>query len=157
MPRAVFFEWDGTEYSFEQKGADWYWALGLIVVAVVVACILFGNILLALVTIAGATTLALVAARPPGTHHFAIRDDGVAIDETLYRYEDMLTFSVLEYADPNWPPSLSIKTKHLLAPHLLIPINDHDPLAIYEFFSAHVEEGRHEDSLIDRVIELLRL
>ncbi len=157
MARAPLFEWEGMQYSFEEKGSDWYWALGIIATAAIIACVLFNNLLLAMVVAAAAFSVALQAAKSPRIHHFAILDGGVAIDNNLYRYEDMLSFSVLEYADETLPPSLSIKTRHLLAPHLLIPIIDHDPVDIYEFFEAHIPEGKHDESIFDRLIEMLRL
>jgi len=157
MARGPLFEWVGHEYSFEEKGADWYWALGIIATAGVIASVLFNNILLALLIAAGAGALALQAARSPREHYFAITEAGVIIDRQLYLYEDMLTFSILEYADETMPPSLSIKTKHFLAHHLLIPIIDHDPVEIYEFFMVQVPEGRHDNSIFDRLVELLRL
>ena len=157
MPRGVIFEWEGHNYSFEEKGADWYWALGIIAAAAIVACILFNNLILALVIAAGAGALALEAAKRPRTHYFAVTERGVVIDQSLYLYKDMLTFSVLEYADPSLPPSLSIKTKHFLAPHLLIPIVGYDPVAIYDFFLTLVPEGNHHESVFDHLIELLRL
>ena len=157
MARAPLFEWEGHEYSFEEKGADWYWALGIITLATVVACILFNNVILALVVVAASGTLALQAAKQPREHYFAITHRGVVIDKNLYPYEDMLSFSVLEYADETMPPSLSIKTKNFLASHLLIPIVGHDPVEIYDFFHAHIPEGRHEESFFDHVIEMLKL
>lgn len=157
MARTVFYQWEGTEYTFEEKGADWYWALGIVAIAGMIACILFGNFILALVVLAASGAVALQALRAPGTHVFSITDTGVMIDQTLYDYSEMLHFSVLEYIDPTWPPSLSIKTKRLLAPHLLIPIVGHDPEEIYAFFSAHVDEGKHDESVIDWLIEKFRL
>ncbi len=157
MARPPLYEWEGREYSFEEKGADWYWAVGIIAVAAIIACILFSNLILALLVAAAALAISLQAAKHPRTHRFTIYDRGVGIDDRLYLFEDMLSFSVLEYADEAMPPSLSIKTKHLLAPHLLIPINGHDPVEIYEFFSHHVEEGRHDESVFDHLIDLMRL
>lgn len=157
MARNVFFEWEGHEYTFEEKGADWYWALGVIAVAGIVACILFKNFILALVVLAASGAVAVTAARATRTHRFAITSEGVMVDDMLYSYDEMLHFSVLEYADPSWPPSLSIKTKRLLAPHLLIPIVGHDPVEIYDFFIAHVPEGKHDESVIDWLIDLFRL
>lgn len=154
---APLYEWYGKEYVFEEKGADWYWALGIIALAAIVACILFNNILLALVVLAAASALALLAAKHPRTHHFMIFDTGIGIDTSLYLYQDMVDFSVLEYLDETLPPSLSIKTSRILAPHILIPIVDHDPLEIYEYISQHLPEGMHENSLMDRFISLLRL
>ena len=157
MNRTPLYEWYGREYVFEEKGADWYWALGIITLAAMVACILFSNILLALVVLAAACTLGLSAAKHPRTHHFSIYDTGVGIDNSLYLYQDMVDFSVLEYLDESLPPALSIKTNRILAPHILIPINDHDPMEIYEYVSQHLPEGMHENSLMDRIASLLKL
>ena len=157
MPRGVLWHWEGHEYSFEEKGSDWYWALGIIAVAAVIACVLFNNFILALVVAAGAGALALEAARPAREHYFAITDRGVVIDNNLHLYENMLSFTVLEYADESMPPSLSIKTKSFLASHLLIPIIGHEPQEIYDFFIAHIPEGRHDQSVFDYVVDFLRL
>jgi hypothetical protein len=157
MRRAPLFEWEGREYRFEEKSADWYWALGIVATAAAIACVLFGNILLALVITAGAAAIAVTAAKHARVHRFAIYEDGVTIDDNLYPFESMLHFSVLEYADETLPPSLSIKTKHFLAPHLLIPIVGHDPVEVYEYISHHLPEGRHDESVIDHLVELFRL
>lgn len=157
MRSGVIFEWEGENYSFEEKGADWYWALGIIATAAIIACILFNNLILALVVAAGAGALALEARKAPRTHYFAITERGVVVDQSLYPYEDMLSFAVLEYADESMPPSLSIKTRHPLAPHILIPIIDHDPVQIYEIFLAEIPEGRHDQSVFDHLIGMLRL
>lgn len=157
MARAVFFEWEADGYVFEEKSADWYWALGIIAVAAAVASILFGNVILAVLIIAAATTLALSTLKRPQRHVFRITDEGVMIDENLYAYDRIVSFSVLEYLDPERPAALSIRTHYLLAPHLLIPIVGYDPEEVYEFFAEHVEEGRHDESFVDRVIDLLRL
>lgn len=156
MASMPIFEWDGKEYEFEERGSDWYWALGIISAAAILTSILFGNILLALVILAGAITVGLQAAKAHHDHHFAIYEDGLAIDDDLYLYEDMRDFAVLEYLDETLPPALSIKTNHILAPHLLIPIHDYDPVEVYEYISQHLPEGMHEETLIERITALLR-
>ncbi|HEY0010992.1 MAG TPA: hypothetical protein VGB97_03755 [Candidatus Paceibacterota bacterium] len=157
MARTPLYEWTGEQYSFEERGTDWYWALGIVSIAIAVTSVLFGNILLALVILTGTGTIALQAAKQPRLHHFAVYDDGIAIDDNLYQFEDMRDFSVLEFIDTNQPPALSIKTNHVLAPHLWIPINGHDPVVIYEYVSRHLPEGLHEETFIDRITTLLRL
>lgn len=151
------FEWRGHQYSFEERGTDWFWALGIIAAAAAFTSVLFGNILLALVILTGAGAIAIQARQEPREHHFAVYEEGIAIDDNLYLYEDMRDFSVLEFLDPEQPPALSIKTNHIMAPHLWIPINDHDPVVIYEYVSQHLSEGLHEETIIDRITGLLRL
>ncbi len=157
MARDPLYVWEGHEYVFEEHGPDWYWALGIITFAAVLTAILFSNILLALVIVAGAATIALQAAKHRRTHRFSIYENGIAIDTTLYLYEDMRDFAILEYVDPALPPALSIKTNHVLAPHLLIPINDYDPEEIYFYVSNHLPEGMHEETLLDRIAAMLRI
>lgn len=157
MPRDPLFAWEGQEYLFEEHGADWYWALGIITAAAMLAAILFSNILLALVILAAAGTIGVQAAKHRRTHRFSVYENGVAIDDNLYLYQDMRDFAILEYIDPTLPPALSIKTNHILAPHLLIPINDYDPDDIYEYISNHLPQGMHEENLLDRFTSLLRL
>jgi hypothetical protein len=157
MPHTPLYAWEGREYRFEEKSADWYWALGIIATAAAIASVLFGNVILALVIVAAAVAVAAAAAKAPRVHRFGIYEDGVAIDNAFYPFENMLHFSILEYADETLPPSLSLKTKHFLSPHLLIPIIGHDPLDIYDFLSLHLDEGRHDESAMDRVVELFRL
>jgi hypothetical protein len=152
MARRALYEWYGKEYSFEERGRDWYWALGIIAGTGVIACLLFGNILLSLVIIAGASTVGLQAAKHHKDHHFAIYDIGIAIDDNLYLFENMRNFAVLEYIDPSLPPALSLKTNSILAPHLLIPIHDHDPLELYAYIEQHLPEGNHDETLIDRIV-----
>lgn len=156
MPRTIF-EWQGKQYDSEEKSGDWFWALGIVAVAAIIACILFKNILLALVIAAAATTVGLQAAKRPRIHRFAVTDVGIRIDDELYPYESMLHFSVLEFLDPNLPPALSIKTKSLLAPRLLIPIIGPDPVEVYEYVANHLEEGKHDESIMDHIADMLRL
>jgi len=150
------YEWNGTEYAFEEHGADWYWALGIIAIALCVAALLFGDLILALLIIAGAAAIALQAAKHRRIHHFSIHHDGLAIDGNLYLFTDMRDFGILEYIDPSLPPALSIKTNHIFAPHLLVPIHNYDPDEIYAYISQHLPEGVHEETLLDRVTTLLR-
>lgn len=156
MSGTPIFAWEGVEYSFNEKNADWYWALGIVTFAAVVAAILFSNLLLAAVIAAAGAAVALQAAKHPRLHHFQILDTGVAIDNSLYLYSDMYDFSILEYLDPSLPLALSIKTRHILAPHLLIPINDQDPDEVYEYLAQQLPEGEHADSFVDRLAHLLR-
>ena len=116
-----------------------------------------GFLVIGMSVLAAAATLALTAAKHPRTHHFMIFDTGVGIDHSLYLYEDMIDFAIIEYIDDASPPALSIKTNRIMAPHILIPIVDHDPMEIYNYISIHLPEGMHDESLLDRLTAMLKL
>jgi hypothetical protein len=157
MARAPIFEWQGRGYASEEKSADWYWALGIIAIAGIIAAVLFSDILFAVVIAVAAVTIALYTAKRPRIHRFAIYDRGIQIDDSLYSYDNMIDFSVLEYLDESLPPALSVKTRSLFAPHLLIPIIGYDPELVYDYVAGHLPEGKHDESFFDRMADMLRL
>ncbi|HQU08288.1 MAG: hypothetical protein B7X04_03650 [Parcubacteria group bacterium 21-54-25] len=157
MPRSPAFAWQAYEYAYDEKTAEWYWALGVIAVAAAIASALFGNYLLAAVIASGAVATGLQAAKEPREHFFQLSEQGLSIGNRLYPFDLMHSFSVFEYIDESIAPVLSIKTHSLLSPHLMIPLEGVDADAVYAFLFAYIEEGAHADTLVDRLIEQLGL
>ncbi len=151
MPRAVLFEWEGREYDYDPKSADWYWALGIIAAAGIIASILFDNYLLALLVLVAAGALALHGAKEPPLHRFRVIEEGLLIGDDLHPFRRMTSFSVLEDIEGNLPPVLSIKTESWLSPHLVVPLENADADAVYAYFLRHVDEGVHRHTLVDLV------
>lgn len=147
MARPPILEWQGREYDHNPRSADWYWALGIVAVAGVIAAILFSNYLFALVIITGAIALGLHAAKEPPVHTFKLTEQGLVIGDDLHPFEEMLSFSVLEDIEDELPPLLSIKTTSWLSPHLEIPLEKVDADAVYAYLLTHVDEGGHRHSL----------
>ncbi|OGG48358.1 hypothetical protein A3G63_02740 [Candidatus Kaiserbacteria bacterium RIFCSPLOWO2_12_FULL_52_8] len=151
MSRAAIFEWEGREYTHGPKSADWYWALGIIAVASTTASILFGNYLLTVLIVVAAITLALHGAKHPPLHRFRIVEQGLAIGDELYPFDNMISFAILEDVEDEFPPLLSVKNESWLSPHLMIPLEGVNADMIYEYFLHHVDEGKHEHSFSDLV------
>jgi hypothetical protein len=152
MARAAIFEWEGREYEYSPKSADWYWALGIIAAALTLAAILFGQVLLAILILAAATAIGLHAAKEPPVHTFRLLDDGLAIGSDLYPFGRMRSFSMLEHIEGAEPPLLSIKTENWFTPHLVIPLTaELDADALYAYLLERVEEAEHPHSIVDLV------
>jgi len=151
MARTVIFEWEGREYEHNPKSADWYWALGIVALATIVASILFANYLLAILIVIAAVTIALHGTKHPPLHTFRVVEHGLIIGDELHPYDNMISFSVLEDIHNELPPLLSIKNESWLSPHLMIPLEGVDADAVYEHFLHHVDEGKHEHSITDLV------
>lgn len=151
MARTALFEWEGREHDHDPKSADWYWAVGIVAVALAVAALLFGNYLLAVLVVIAAAALALHASKEPALHRFRIAEEGMYIGEEFHPFERMLSFSVLEDVQEEFPPMLSIKTESWLSPHLIIPLDGVDVDAVYAYFLERVDEVPHHHSLSDLV------
>lgn len=151
MARNVLLEWEGREYDHNPKDADWYWALGIIAVAGTIAALLFGSYLLAVLIVVAAASFALHAAKQPPLHRFQLVEQGIVIGDDLHTFERMISFSVLEDVDGEFPPMISIKTESWLSPHLIIPLEGVDVDRVYTYFLQHVDEGEHQHSFTDLV------
>ena len=137
------------------KGQDWYWALGIIALAGIVAAVLFSEYVLAMLMLVAAVALALHAAKVPPIHRFQLVEDGLMIGEEFHPYSRMESFSVLEDPDDELPPLLSIKTHSWFSPHLVIPLEDVDGEAIYLHFLERVAEDAHHHTINDLVASWL--
>lgn len=152
MPqRDALLEWEGREYDHNPKDSDWYWVLGIVAVASTIAAVLFGNYLLALLILIATGALALHATKVPPLHRFRLVEQGIMIGEEIHSFERMISFSVLEDIEGEYPPMLSIKTKSWLSPHLIIPLAGVDADVVYEFFLHHVDEAEHPHTFTDLV------
>lgn len=151
MASTVIAEWEGREYDHNPKSTDWYWALGIVGVAATIASILFGNYLFALLIIIATAALALHAAKEPPLHRFRLTEQGIVIGDELHPFELMVSFSVLEDVEGEFPPMVSIKNESWLSPHLIIPLAGVDADMVYAYFLEHVDEDEHKHSFSDLV------
>ncbi len=151
MANNTLAEWEGKEYDYNPKSGDWYWALGIIAIAGIIASILFGNYLLAVLIVVATAALALHAAKEPSVHRFRLIETGILIGDEFHPFERMLSFSVLEDVEGELPSIISIKTMSWLSPHLIIPLNDVDEDLVYTYFLQHVDEDEHHHSFSDLV------
>ena len=151
MAQNVLLEWEGVEYDHNPKSTDWYWSLGIVSVAGVIASILFNNYLLAVLIIIGAVAIALHASKKPPLHRFRLVEEGITIGEELHPFARMTSFSVLEDVKGEYPPMLSIKTESWLSPHLIIPLAGVEVDTVYAYFLQHVDEDAHHHTFTDLV------
>lgn len=146
-------EWQAPEYEFHQKKPDWFWALGIIVAALVFSAIIFKNMLFAILALMGGFSLALYGARKPKIVSFSISPRGIKINDRIYYYDDLKSFWI-NY-DPPHKKELLIESKKTFVPHIAIMLAGADPVAIREYLLKFLKEERIEESLITTVGRLL--
>lgn len=145
--------WRTTERNIRARKPDWYWILGIIAVALSVASILFGNILFAVVIITGAVALGFASVGAANEYVVSLTPRGILIDSTLFPYENIVSFCVLEFE--NEDPVLSLRTKSIFAPQLSIPLNGVDPYEVFDILEYYVQEDIHEEGILDRLVDFL--
>lgn len=149
-PRSI--TWEAPEHHHVEKGNDWFFALAIIVVALVIVAILFDDTLFALLLGLAGGALAVSAAKKPSIIPFAITVRGVRIDDKLYPFSTLVSYHIDE--DDYRGPQLLIKSDHKIMPLLVLPIPADHIDEIESILKEKIAEEHLEEPLLIKVLEL---
>ncbi len=144
--------WTAPEYAHEKKSPDWYWALGIIVIALAITSYIIGNILLSFLILIAGFTIALYGTRHPETLECTLNKTGVRVNNTLYPYSSLEAFGVDETRVPAY---FVLKSKKTFMPLIAIPIENIDPEDIRVFLEAKLKEEDLHEPVSQRIMEYL--
>jgi hypothetical protein len=119
-PQARAITWEAPEHYYQEKKADWYLILGVIVIATAVASVMFGNVLFALLVVIAGITTAVAAAKRPRVIPFGVSVRGVKIDEDLFPYTTLKAYFIDE--EDAHGPQLILQTQKRFTPLIVVPI-----------------------------------
>jgi hypothetical protein len=138
-----------------ERSNDWYWGLGLFAIVGAGASVFFGNILLAVILLVGAFSIAVLTIRGPREHKVSVDPRGISVDGTRYPYTAVYSFWVEQEFNP---PHLFLSMRGVLAPHFSFPIPDRaqaqEVRAFLQKFATEEEQGPR---LGDRLAEIFGL
>lgn len=155
-PQEQPIQWQGYEHQHIERGADWFWALGIITISTASIAFVFGNVLFGILLLVAGGTIGLLATKPPHIATFTLTDRGLRVDDHLYTYDMIEAFWITD--DGEAGPTLLVDTRRVFTPHLVIPIQEDavDPEQIREYFRDHeVAEVELREPLSHRILELL--
>ena len=149
-PRAI--NWEAPEHPHTEKGADWFFAFTIIIIAIVVAAIMLGNSLFALLIGIAGITLAISAARRPAIIPFGVSVRGVRIGEELHPYTTIDSYYIDETNTIN--PQMILKVKRRFMPLIVIPIPVDHIDDIEDLVREKLPEEHLEESLFLKILEI---
>ncbi len=122
MAKETFkIEWDAHEYEHKERSSDWFWAVGIITVAVALTSIILGNIIFALLIIISAFALILFINRPPETLHIIIDEKGITKGPIRYPFDTLHSF----YIDIDHPhKKILLRSQKMLMPLIVVPLGE---------------------------------
>jgi hypothetical protein len=113
-------EWSALEYEDKERGRDWYWALGVIIVTGSIASIIYGNYFFAGLLILGGILLGFFAMKKPDTIYYELGPKGLRMQNRIYPYESIKSFCINTDAHPMF----LIHSERFFMPIISIPINE---------------------------------
>lgn len=153
-PQEQGLSWHISTHEHQDRSADWYWTLGLLVIVGVGLSLFFGNILLAVILLLGGGSLGYLVARGPREHQVKLDQKGISLDGTLYPYKNVRSFWVEESAEPR----LLISTSGVLHPQIVVPLlSPARGMAVRQYLRRFIKEEEQHPHLGEALAELFGL
>lgn len=150
----ILLTWEADEYFHHDKGADWYWWVGLVAVALLGFAIYQRSFLFGVLILVGWFTVVLYAIRPPRTLKFSLTERGMLVESTLYPWQSLKSFWV--FYNPPLHKDLSLESKKAIMPYIKIPLGQTDPEKIREIVKKYLPEAEQQESMIENLSHLAR-
>lgn len=150
MASEALIAWQAPAHLYTEKKPDWYWAVGIITLALAVTAFLFGEFITGVFVIVAALALVLHASRPPHTVSYQINDRGLASDEVLYPFVTLDSFWI---PHDEFPPKILLKSRKLFMPLIVIYIDDVDPEDVRQVLLKYIAETEHHEPFLKHLLE----
>jgi hypothetical protein len=144
--------WEAPEHHHVEKGNDWFFALAVIVVSMVIVAVLFNNVLFALLLGLAGGALAVSAAKRPSIIPYSVSVRGVKIDDELHPYGSLDSYFIDE--EDHRGPHLLLKSSRKIMPLLVLPIPVDYIDEIEEILKERLPEEHLEEPLLVKILEL---
>jgi hypothetical protein len=144
--------WSAPEHYYVEKRPDWYWAVGIITLALAAVAFMFGNIITGIFVIVAAVALVLHASRPPRIVTYSINDRGILADDILYPFLSLESFWI---PHDEFPPKIIIKSRKTFMPFIVIYIDEVNPEHVREIMLTYIAETEHREPVLKHILERL--
>jgi len=146
--------WRAPEYHYHEKSSNWFWVLGIITLAMMLAALILESFLFAILIAISGFTIAMYGARKPSTVTFTLDPRGIFIGEKLYDYESMDHFWI-EYIPPH-RKELLVALKKKFSHHITIMLGDADPEQARDYLISYIKEEKIEEPLITSIAHMMK-
>ncbi|MDE2038354.1 MAG: hypothetical protein KGI69_04025 [Patescibacteria group bacterium] len=150
MATEALIAWEAPTHLYTEKRPDWYWAVGIITLAIATVLFMFGEIITGIFVVVAALALALHASQPPRTVRYEINDRGIMSGKTLYPFLTLDSFCI---PHDEVPPRLLVKSRKLFMPLIVMYIDSIDPEEVREVLLKYIAEAEHSEPFLKKLLE----
>lgn len=150
MATDALISWQAPAHYYVEKRSDWYWAVGIVTLALAVVAFLFGEFVTGVFVIVAAIALVVHASKPPHLVSYEINDRGILSDDTLYPFLSLDSFWI---PHDELPPKILVKSRKLFMPLMVIYIDGIDPEQVRQVMLRYIAETEHREPLLKKVME----
>ena len=140
--------WEIERPDLAPKTTEWFWALGIFALAIIVFSVLLKNYLLIVIVALAAFIIYSSKNKKPELINFRLDNDGLYIERKFYPYENFESFWIFP-ARVGKERELVFRYKRHLAPLLIVPFHNNDEPRIRRILNKYLPENEEQESLID--------
>ena len=145
--------WKALEYKRKEKTTDWYWAVILIALAIVVISFIEHDALFAILIIISTGILISFSVIAPKIIDISINQKGFTVGKEMYPFATLESFWVENADEDN--QKILLKSKKLVMPLIIIPLEEHHHLDVREFLLQYLPEVEMHEPLAQIIMERL--
>jgi len=144
--------WSALEYEDKTRSTDWFWALGIIVIAASITSIIYGNYFFAILIILSGILLGFFAIKKPEMVSYELNKKGLKIKTRLFPYDTIKAFFIQTAPKP----TLFIKSSRMFMPIISMPIENNLAEEIKSIMlSNNVKEEEMKENPSEKIMESL--
>ena len=152
MSAEALISWNAPTHLYVEKKPDWYWAVGVITLALAAVAFIFGEVITGIFVIVAALAMVLHASKPPKIVRYSVNDRGVVFDDTLYPFVSLDSFWI---PHDEFPHKILLKHRKLFMPLSVVYIDEIDPEAVRKVLLRYIAETEHREPFLKYVLEWL--
>lgn len=145
--------WKALEYEHKEKSRDWYWALGIITVSMIIIALMLGNYVFSIVLLVSGFALAASASRKPKLVAFELEKTGIHIDGKFTPYGSLKSFWVENNLHHDGISKLLFKPRGNGGHMIVIPIETIHPEDVRDYLLDMLLEEEMSEPFLQRLAE----
>lgn len=149
--------WKTLEYDFEERTTDWFWAVGIIAVAICITSFVFKNYLFGILILIAIATLMYLSVRPPEEITIGIDHRGIRVRDDYYLYQNIKSFWVEADHMHERQRHLLVMTNRFFLPMIALPIPPNKADVIRNYLLEYTTEKEMQENRSYQFFERLGL
>jgi hypothetical protein len=145
--------WQSLEYTKKEKTADWYWAVIIITLSIVIISFMLADGFFGILIIIATVTLLLFSVQEPKIITVTIDQRGLIIDKNMYPFATLDSFWV-DISDPKNHKILFQSKKNFLS-LIVVPLDEYHHLDIRDFLLQYLPEKEMYEPMSQKIMEKL--
>ncbi|MFA6340864.1 MAG: hypothetical protein WCX27_01310 [Candidatus Paceibacterota bacterium] len=145
--------WKAFEYKQKEKTADWYWAVIIIALSIVVISFMLHDGLFAILMIIGVTILLFFSSKEPRVIEISIDPRGIVVGKDKYPFATLEDFWVDISDDENH--KILLRSKKHMIPLIVVPLEEYHHLDVRDVLLQYLPEKEIQEPVSRKIMEKL--